>query len=874
MGKALKGTRLRNIKIKVLRRNINGCVKVHYLTHKDIPKPSSQQTGLLDSTLVPSEQDEAAGCSSSSETAYSKAKKRELNAWNTVKEDMLKVSFETSAPITSKCSVCQRHADYRCLECSTTAVLCEACLRRTHHNSLHVPDKWNNSSYEPSYQGLFLYLPEGHENHAVYRKDIKVIVNTGRLCTIPIDMCECEPEACTLLRYGLWPATAEKPQTAFSIPLLELFVCLSLECQVSFEGFCNTLRWRNNLTLTEVNALYRALVGESISHFRHHHFRQRSLVDICPQFDDGTTCPACPKVDGDMIVTLDANFGLVRKQSSGTSLVEPLHGTRMFVAKNNVQEYLLSHPDNSKPHEDCSNSKAGNMLRSQKKEKKLDVTGVFGASCRHEIPLMFVNMSQGERLAYPLYVIDELLQRCTKKNIHLRVVYDIACVVASHLNKSGEGKPPNISLAVPAFHIYGHKLPCQIKYSTRWLSGFGLTDGEGMERMWSFLRRFARVTKEMTPSHRLDLLTDALLHYGRRKSTDLALNLLQKLDKAEKLSTLAEEDISSVIREAPQHIERWKKREIELSQQKPKPIHTVSKWKRDYIKELIKFYNLKSGTCEAYMGDETETENSLLNMKKKHRIETRWKESDLNFQCTLKDVDQELRSQLICRAGTESRERAVLLQLKRKYPDGQGIAIRLSKQVANSNRRLKQEIKEYNSIQCPPQRSIFPATMHFEEACDPSWPVYFCLDEAIEEDEVPRSLKRRGIDALHMKTRAAEEKLLVYQEMRNVTDHLHQQHAFLCSAIDDTEQPGAKAALIQRLRELERKLHETTVKFNQHVADIVPSTCVYITTDNSCLSQDLQTLSTQTLVYNDDVGASDCDEENENDNDDDDDDSN
>ncbi|XP_077069109.1 uncharacterized protein LOC143721983 [Siphateles boraxobius] len=85
-----------------------------------------------------------------------------------------------------------------------------------------------------------------------------------------------------------------------------------------------------------------------------------------------------------------------------------------------------------------------------------------------------------------------------------------------------------------------------------------------MERMRSFLRRFARVTKEMAPSHRLDLLTDALLHYGRRKSTDLALNLLQKLDKAEKLSTLAEEDISSVIREAPvlmseQHIEGWKR---------------------------------------------------------------------------------------------------------------------------------------------------------------------------------------------------------------------------------------------------------------------------------------------------------------------------
>lgn len=60
-------------------------------------------------------------------------------------------------------------------------------------------------------------------------------------------------------------------------------------------------------------------------------------------------------------------------------------------------------------------------------------------------------------------------------------------------------------------------------YSTRRLQGFGLSDGEGMERLWSFLRRFARVTKEMTPSHRLDLLTDGLLHYRRRKAADLGL---------------------------------------------------------------------------------------------------------------------------------------------------------------------------------------------------------------------------------------------------------------------------------------------------------------------------------------------------------------
>ena len=60
-----------------------------------------------------------------------------------------------------------------------------------------------------------------------------------------------------------------------------------------------------------------------------------------------------------------------------------------------------------------------------------------------------------------------------------------------------------------------------MNYSTRWLPGFGLTDGEEMERLWSFLRRFSIISKEMTPSHRIDLLTDGLLHYKRKKMEEL-----------------------------------------------------------------------------------------------------------------------------------------------------------------------------------------------------------------------------------------------------------------------------------------------------------------------------------------------------------------
>ena len=95
------------------------------------------------------------------------------------------------------------------------------------------------------------------------------------------------------------------------------------------------------------------------------------------------------------------------------------------------------------------------------------------------------------------------------------------------------------TLAIPVFHSYGHKIDCQVsvhvhsqfvkttiidlyflttklKYSPRNLEGYGLTDGEVVERLWAYLRRFARMTKEMRPSHRIDILTDALLYYSNQ----------------------------------------------------------------------------------------------------------------------------------------------------------------------------------------------------------------------------------------------------------------------------------------------------------------------------------------------------------------------
>ena len=51
--------------------------------------------------------------------------------------------------------------------------------------------------------------------------------------------------------------------------------------------------------------------------------------------------------------------------------------------------------------------------------------------------------------------------------------------------------------------------------------GVGLSDGEVMERLWSYLRCFSRMTKEMQPAHRTDVLVHAFVCYGIRKKEKL-----------------------------------------------------------------------------------------------------------------------------------------------------------------------------------------------------------------------------------------------------------------------------------------------------------------------------------------------------------------
>lgn len=61
--------------------------------------------------------------------------------------------------------------------------------------------------------------------------------------------CGCEPECATLARYGLWPSSSKRPETAFTMQLMELCRAVQIEGQISLQKFCAALEGQQDFLL-------------------------------------------------------------------------------------------------------------------------------------------------------------------------------------------------------------------------------------------------------------------------------------------------------------------------------------------------------------------------------------------------------------------------------------------------------------------------------------------------------------------------------------------------------------------------------------------------------------------------------------------------
>lgn len=90
--------------------------------------------------------------------------------------------------------------------------------------------------------------------------------------------------------------------------------------------------------------------------YRHIKHQLRYLNFKIPTLDNGTQCPACYEVhqiakynfecdilillQGSMIFSIDANFGLCRKKKAGKSCHPPLHENIMFLDQLEVDSFV------------------------------------------------------------------------------------------------------------------------------------------------------------------------------------------------------------------------------------------------------------------------------------------------------------------------------------------------------------------------------------------------------------------------------------------------------------------------------------------------------------------------------------------------------
>lgn len=105
--------------------------------------------------------------------------------------------------------------------------------------------------------------------------------------------------------------------------------------------------------------------------------------------------------------------------------------------------------------------------------------------------------------------------------------YDIVCQwsrkLASRIKQLPECmqlRPKQLkssTFVIPKLHLWGHGTGCQLKYSLNLNKWSACTDGEGIERFWSFLNPLSMSTREMGAGSRQDTIDDHVCWWNWRK---------------------------------------------------------------------------------------------------------------------------------------------------------------------------------------------------------------------------------------------------------------------------------------------------------------------------------------------------------------------
>ncbi|KAF8869756.1 hypothetical protein CPB84DRAFT_1856057 [Gymnopilus junonius] len=240
---------------------------------------------------------------------------------------------------------------------------------------------------------------------------------------------------------------------------------------------------------------------------------------------------------GDFQIATDGNFHHHHLVSAGQSV--PFHDPKHVIPKAFIDEVgeaiLKAWKSPLKKHkpkvldsavDECEKAhEAADGDKKKVNEGQYDDMGWMSLVCRHDIPLFFANIDMpGKQQKYSVALILWFFA-LIPANATVTALYDIACILECSIELF-DFLPAHVvsrvQFVTTAMHAYRHQWSCQLMYNPRLCRGLGLTDGEGVERMWACLRKLISLVRTSSRAHQIWLTDHQLSAIAFDLRVDLA----------------------------------------------------------------------------------------------------------------------------------------------------------------------------------------------------------------------------------------------------------------------------------------------------------------------------------------------------------------
>ena len=159
-------------------------------------------------------------------------------------------------PSSSTCTRCgEVEAQFRCLDCYGPHWWCQACLIEGHYQlPFHRPQQWKEGCFERvSLCDLGYVFALGHSSSGLRCPDDENLFGDRRMTLIHVNgvfehcvrFCRCEgaiAEHEQLFQHRLLPSSFDRPETAFTLEVLDYYGIDLMECKTSAQSFFQKLR--------------------------------------------------------------------------------------------------------------------------------------------------------------------------------------------------------------------------------------------------------------------------------------------------------------------------------------------------------------------------------------------------------------------------------------------------------------------------------------------------------------------------------------------------------------------------------------------------------------------------------------------------------